>query len=312
MDKIQEVISGILVNIISEGILERFKKIDRKKSYFTILLGLICFFIGGIWAKHTYDNKLVDVEPSTSVETSYPKAAESIETIYPKEAESTETSSPDEVESIEDSIIKELKNTEIGDTFKFGRYKAIGDDDENISEIEWIVLNRENDEILAISSEGLDISWYHKESIKTTWENSDIRSWLNNYFYDVAFNDFEKAHIKLSKVEAEVVWDGAPEKDTEDYVFLFSYDNVQTYITGNMYLPAEARSSIMLCSPSDSVKTQYKLGIDDGYCWWWLRNTTHNNTDAYYVKDDGNINTDGYSLKQENGLIRPAMRIIVE
>lgn len=294
-----KIVSDIFVNLASESIREKIKKADPQKIRTVIPALIIGLIVGFVFGRLSYDKPIIDNLFSGS--------SSSFE-----ETEPTEVLHSSESASLEESMIEQLQNITVGKRFEFGQYSAINDVEKNVSAIEWVVLNRTENEILALSSEGLDATWYHKGSLKTTWEDSDIRSWLKDHFYEESFSDFQKKHIALSTVTAEKVWDCNPGNDTKDYVFLLSESQVSTYIRNNPLLTNEDRINLMLCKPSPSARTNINLTINDGYCWWWLRNTTRNNTTAYYVTADGVTNTNGHLLNQEYGLIRPAIIICLD
>ena len=95
----------------------------------------------------------------------------------------------------------------VGDTFKFGRF--------NGKEIEWKVLSKTDNSMYVISTEILckrmfRADWRAEDA--NIWEKSNIRRWLNEDFYSVAFTENEKEKIGtvesdrvtlLSKKEAE-------------------------------------------------------------------------------------------------------------
>lgn len=124
----------------------------------------------------------------------------------------------------------------IGDIVTFGTYPqtAEGNDD---TPIEWIVLDKNGDEYLLISKMILDCQPYYPERVDdVAWENSTLRAWLNNEFYNKAFNASQKSQIVSTTIEAE----GRPEyaeystrlsSDTIDKVFILGeYDNGKYYI----------------------------------------------------------------------------------
>lgn len=200
-----------------------------------------------------------------------------------------------------------LKNINLGDIIEFGEYRAASDKEGQKEKIEWIVLKKEDSKFLLMSVRGLDTLPYHTKSPKVTWDESYVHDWLRDYFYEEAFSNSEKAIIVETTVKPEKVWDCNPGEETSDYVFLLSNAEVSAYIENNVYL--HGINGIMQCKPTSSVKAQNIYVNDDGYCWWWLRNTTRNNTTAYRVSSNGHVDTDGYTLNTEGGLIRPAMWI---
>ena len=223
---------------------------------------------------------------------------------YPKSTVSTalETEAvngPEEVSAFQD--------VQPGDTIRFGEYRAAGDKESPKESIEWLVLEKQDDKILVMSVYGLDTLPYHAAGVNT-WDDSYIRKWLNEYFYETAFSDAEKASIAETTVTPEKVWDCSPGEETVDHVFLLSKTEVSTYIQNNVYL--QDIDATLPCKPTKSAKTQDIYVNDDGFGWWWLRNTTRNNIAAYRITSNGGFDTEGYDLSTKRGLVRPAMWLV--
>ncbi len=85
---------------------------------------------------------------------------------------------------MKNSRYAELK---VGDIFEFGVFEG--------KPITWIVLEKKNNELLVLSKKVLCERTFEGEF----WEDSKIRNWLNNEFYNSAFNAGEKEFIKYSK-----------------------------------------------------------------------------------------------------------------
>lgn len=87
----------------------------------------------------------------------------------------------------------------IGDTLQFGRYFFKNEKD--VRPIEWIVLDNKKGELLMLSKYCLDVIHYfdqtvpHDFSCAVVWENSHLRNWLNEEFYNQAFTEKEKQQI---------------------------------------------------------------------------------------------------------------------
>lgn len=79
----------------------------------------------------------------------------------------------------------EFSAVKVGGYVKFGSYPQNNGD---IKEpIEWLVLEVNGNKALLISSYGLDCKEYHHEFEFITWENCDLRKWLNGEFFRRAF-----------------------------------------------------------------------------------------------------------------------------
>ncbi len=124
---------------------------------------------------------------------------------------------------------------EDSNTIILGRYEQ--DDDETTGEeaIDWWILDEDGDKMLLISLFALDVQSYDdKKASDTTWENSYIRNWLNNDFYNSAFTDEEKKVILKTTVyndagEGNPEWENKSTPDTEDNVFLLSASEFLNY-----------------------------------------------------------------------------------
>lgn len=89
--------------------------------------------------------------------------------------------------------------------------------------IEWIVLKEEKNQTLVISKIplfSLELSWVGKEN---SWIGSSLRKYLNNEFYNSAFNSEEKKMIVNSYL--------SDPDSTKDDVFLLSCDEADEYMT---------------------------------------------------------------------------------
>ena len=112
------------------------------------------------------------------------------------------------------------------DTVKFGSYPQ-RDISGNIKDaIEWIVLEKQENKALLLSKYILDCKFYddrlndsEKEDKYIPWEECSLRNWLNEDFYNNAFNDDEKSKILITSL--------ANNKD--DKVFILSLEEIKEY-----------------------------------------------------------------------------------
>ena len=88
--------------------------------------------------------------------------------------------------------------------------------------IEWIVLKEEEHRCLCISKYLIDCKQYHNLSEKVIWQDCTLRKWLNSDFLLSAFSSEERENILFSNVIN-------PAKNTHDYIFLLSCDEVKKY-----------------------------------------------------------------------------------
>jgi hypothetical protein len=77
-----------------------------------------------------------------------------------------------------------------GDIVTFGTYPQRADGSDQ-TPIQWRVLENRGRESFLLSEYILDCKRYHRESTAVTWQDCDLRRWLNDAFYDSAFTDAE-------------------------------------------------------------------------------------------------------------------------
>lgn len=92
---------------------------------------------------------------------------------------------------------------------------------------EWYVLGEKDNSYLCLSKYLIDIRKFHNTNQNITWENSDIRYWLNNDFYQ-SFNVQEKSLIKKVEIKNidNPVYGTKAGEDTMDNIFLLSYEEL--------------------------------------------------------------------------------------
>ena len=191
----------------------------------------------------------------------------------------------------------------VGDIITFGRYEQDDISSNGKKTIKWIVLAKEDNRILIISKYALDCRPYNNEWMDVTWGSCTLRTWLNDFFYNDAFNPTEKTRIRQTKLKN----DGG--NDTEDRVFLLSISEAESYFNSN---------GARMCTPTDYAKKRgapstyeyTKGGRDIGY--WWLRSPRTQNTRFYKaanVRRDGSINYNGTRVDSNLLGVRPAMWI---
>jgi hypothetical protein len=151
----------------------------------------------------------------------------------------------------------------------------------------WRVLDVQDGRALLISWHVLEQRAYHSESVSVTWEESDIRAYLNGDFLS-RFSDDDRAKI----AETEVVTADNAEReisggnDTTDYIFLLSADEVETYFTGDMTLNA----------------TNMKRQVN----WWWLRSPGFLANRVVCVEENA-LQMIGADVTLDFGGVRPAL-----
>ncbi len=114
-------------------------------------------------------------------------------------------------------------------TIFWGHYPQQSDDPEPI---EWLVLHEQDDQLLLLAKYCLASLPWHKAHIPITWDQSDIRAWLNDEFLQAAFTEEEQAAILLTDLgNGDDLGYGTPVgENTRDRVFLLSGGEVEQYL----------------------------------------------------------------------------------
>jgi len=180
--------------------------------------------------------------------------------------------------------------------------------------IQWRVLYNTGTELFVMAEKILDSKAYNQDYTSVTWETSPLRNWLNNDFYNTAFNSTEQAGIKLSTVVNEDNPDYGMEggNNTSDKLFLLSYAEIST--------PAYGFSSNF--SNQDTARITQGTDFSKGnglsvltdityleYSNWWLRSPGFELKRAGIVGGEGIVYSSGYPVDWTLVGVRPAFKI---
>lgn len=82
------------------------------------------------------------------------------------------------------------------DTVKFGKYEQDCNLDNGPEDVEWIILDKSNYENVVLCSKYvIDTRGFDEGKDNVNWENSYIRRWLNEDFYNKCFSEYDKQYI---------------------------------------------------------------------------------------------------------------------
>jgi hypothetical protein len=166
-----------------------------------------------------------------------------------------------------------------GETIPFGTYPQTSDGADR-TPIMWRVLQNSGGELLLLSEYLLDCKRYHNTYTAITWQDCDLRCWLNGDFYNAAFNADEQALIQTTHCTDN--GEGSP--DTDDKVFLLSIAEVDRLTEqlgkdfrrgrGTEFAKIKKADGCHLYVMDKNVPADYitEGGKTYGCSWWWLRN----------------------------------------
>ena len=207
-----------------------------------------------------------------------------------------------EISETETPQIEHADPVNVGGIIAMGRYPQTANGSDELP-IYWNVLDIQDDRALVITLYGVDSQEFHTDQEDVDWEYSDIRTWLNGYFFTHAFSDAEKDEILMSTVPAD--WNPQyavdPGNDTEDKIFLLSVSEVLKY------MPTDADRKCSATPYAEKLRGAW----NNGGCWWLLRSPGDRSDKVASTNTDGTIDFDGGSVSSPRGAIRPAMWIKV-
>ncbi len=203
----------------------------------------------------------------------------------------------------------------VGDTIKFGKYEQDNDTSNGKEDIEWVALAIEGNKALVISKYALDSQRYDASlNVEVTWEICTLRTWLNGTFLNEAFSAEEQNRIINTTVTADANpdYDISSGNNTTDKVFLLSITEIYQY----KLIDQNSHSETVECEPTayainQGVNTStWSVEIGPcGTCWWWLRSPGGICDRAAIIFIDGNVQSFGLEVGNEQGAVRPAMWI---
>ena len=166
-----------------------------------------------------------------------------------------------------------MENAAAGGTLFFGSYEQDGNTENGAEPIEWIVLGRNEDNVVLISEFILEKMRFGTEVF---WEGSSVRNWLNGTFYDTAFTDEERAMIQKMITSDK----------TEDDVFLLSAEEARGFFASD-----EER----VAYPTAYMMEVMAFNGWEGKGEWWTRSisTAANGKGVVEVECSGNVRSAG-------------------
>lgn len=200
-----------------------------------------------------------------------------------------------------------IKVAKVGDYVKFGSYEQDNDTSNGNEEIEWLVLEKEDDKMLVISKYALDCKPYNTEKTGVTWETCTLRKWLNENFINAAFSDDEKAMIPTVTVSADKnpSYSTDPGNATEDKVFFLSITEANNYFAS----PKDRKCVPTAYAVAQGVSTDRYIKDGAATCWWWLRSPGNSSSRAAGTRGGGGVDENGRYVVNLGDAVRPAMWI---
>ena len=220
------------------------------------------------------------------------------------------------------SVLSLPENVKAGDIITFSSWPQSLDGSDS-TPVEWLVLDTQDDRALLLSRYALDFRSFHERDTAVSWEECDLRAWLNNDFLNKAFTPAEQEAVLTVSVnnssdqafDYRSVIDWAMGRGwyplTRDRVFLLSYAEANKYLgvawaeNSNPLARAEA-TPYTAAAGAKIAETWQEDGIMSTD--WWLRTRGTGKTDATCVNAYGALSKGSSSSRGVKGRsgVRPA------
>ena len=167
---------------------------------------------------------------------------------------------------------------------------------------------------LVIAEEAVACREYHDHEKREdiTWEQCDLRKWLNGAYLTGTFSAEEQAAIveRVNHTPDNPEYHTKGGNDTTDKIWLLSIGEAEQYFKDD---------ADRMCAPTDTAKAQgawtnspYKTAGGKAVCEWWLRSPGIGSRYAAYVRYAGSVDSHGSSVSNDSGCVRPAFLLNLE
>ncbi len=216
----------------------------------------------------------------------------------------------------QEKMLQIFQSVSVGDSIYLGACEQDNIKWNGPENIEWRILEKEEERILVISRYVLDGIPYDSDYTTfalsgdtkdleidkgiVTWENCSLRRWLNQGFMESVFDEHEQSYILETAIESGDYLDEEKtvEGSVKDKLFLLSEEEADTYFLSEWDRKGEGTQLV-----NDDDNGHYHTR---GMTQWWLRTTDKNGKTALIVQYWGSIEEE--DVKERKG-VRPAMWI---
>lgn len=198
----------------------------------------------------------------------------------------------------------EMASARKGDYVIFGSYEQDDSTKNGKEPIEWLVLDQQGKKLLLVSRYCLDCKPFYDGYSRTTWQESTLRTWMNDEFFEEAFSEDEQAAISVTTVRTKQNPDYKSQsgKDCSDKLFVLSQSEVNSLF---------ANRQAKIAEPTDYAVAEAVARDTARIGWYWLRTAGKDN--FYFcgvMAADGGVRGGGFQESQY-GYVRPAMWVSV-
>ena len=186
-----------------------------------------------------------------------------------------------------------MKQVNVGDIVSFGSWPAQLEGP--FVSLSWRVLEaRANGDALLLCRDIIECRSFHDSKGDITWQNCDLRYWLNAVFFTRAFSSEEQALVipETCAAEDNAVFRTEGGGDTEDFVFCLGFEQVKRFFSVDAMRQAHPTAYAMRAPFT---------------CWWWLRVPGGHQFSCAAVAENGAIDYNGFHASLDCIGVRPAV-----
>lgn len=186
-----------------------------------------------------------------------------------------------------------MKQVNVGDIVSFGSWPAQLEGP--FVSLSWRVLEvRANGDALLLCRDIIECRSFHDSKGDITWQNCDLRYWLNAVFFARAFSSEEQALVipETCAAEDNAVFRTEGGGDTEDFVFCLGFEQVKRFFSVDAMRQAHPTAYAMRAPFT---------------CWWWLRAPGGHQFSCAAVAENGAIDYNGFHASLDCIGVRPAV-----
>lgn len=196
-----------------------------------------------------------------------------------------------------------IRNAAKNDIVLYGKYEQDNVLNNGAENIEWIVLEKEEDKALLLSKYALDCQPFNDSYKDITWKHCSLRTWLNNEFLNESFSEDELKMIRTTEIikSENPKYNISAINERQDQIFLLSILDAEEYFGSN----EERKCEATVFAKENGVQTS----PENRKCTWWLIAPGSNIKRAAKINRDGSIGYSGEIVTFPRNAVRPAMWI---
>lgn len=156
--------------------------------------------------------------------------------------------------------------------------------------VKWKILKEADEGIHLISDMVLDCRQYSETFKAVTWDTSDLRTWLNDDFYNSCFSDVDKEYIELHTTQPAVnYYHGfTAGVAVDNYIGLLSSEEL-----GDGRYEFDKHTDVVADPKRKALGSEYAIAMgvyvdEENYAPWWTTTSAGvENTSTVFVTEEG-------------------------